>query len=296
MHLSASIELDSKSGMCQIDGVSYPMIGFGTYPLTGHICTQAVKEALEAGYRVIDTATRYSNFEAIAQALKDVDRGDVYIISKVWHDMLQPENVRLDLEKTLEQLQIEYLDTYLIHWPNSQVPIDKTLRAMEELRQDKKIRHIGLSNVSFNHLKKALAVGVPISWVQVEMHPYFCDFELLKLCKEKCIAVQAWSPLGRGRICDDALIAKIAKKYGKTPAQLALRWIIQHLCMPLPSSTKAKHIHENKEIADFFLAIEEMQEIDQRAKMGERKRIMKEKAGFTDEFDFSYEECWPNGG
>ncbi len=292
MHLSDSVTLDPQSGMCQIEGMNYPIVGFGTYPLTDEVCTRSVREALNTGYRIIDTATRYRNFEAIAKALKGIDRQSVYLISKVWPDMLQPLDVLSDLEETLKRLQIDYLDAYLVHWPNSQVPIEKTLRAMEELRQAKKIHHIGLSNVSVNHLKKALEVGVPITWVQVEMHPFFCDFELLKFCREKSIALQAWSPLGRGVICDDGLLLKIGKKYDKTPAQIALRWIIQHLCMPLPSSKNKEHIHENREITSFALSIEEMQEIDQRAKIGKRKRLVKEKAGFTDEFDFSYEECW----
>ena len=288
------IEIDPKSGICKIENAFYLGIGFGTYPLTDDICTQAVGSALQAGYHIIDTATRYGNFAAIAKALKGKNRHEIYIISKVWHDSLMAQDVRKDLESTLKELQTDYLDAYLIHWPNSQIPIEETLTAMDALQQSQKIRHIGLSNVSVNHLKKALKIGIPINWVQVEMHPYFCDFELLQFCKEHSIVIQAWSPLGRGAICEDDLLTKIGQKYRKFPAQVALRWIIQHGCLPLPSSKNEKHIRENRDVFDFSLSNQEIQEINKRAQSGKRKRITKEKMGFTDEFDFSYEECWPS--
>ncbi len=290
---SNAVEVDPKKGTCKIDGLDFPVVAFGTYPLTGKVCLEAVEQAAKSGYRIIDTATYYRNFDGIAKALKDKDRRHFYIISKVWHDSQSPEDLRNDLDKTLKQLQTNYLDAYLLHWPNSQIPIEKTLRALEELRQAKKIRHIGLSNVSVNHLKRALEVGVPITWVQIEMHPYFFDFELVKFCQEHLIIVQAWAPLGRGRICQDPLLARIGEKYGKTASQVAIRWIIQHGCMPLPGSKNETHIRENIDVNDFMLSQAEMDEIDQRAKVGERERYSKEVLGVGDEFDFSYEDCWP---
>ncbi len=238
-------------------------------------------------------STYYKNFDAIAKALKGQDRNRFYLISKVWHHQQSPEDLRADLEQTLKQLQTDYLDAYLLHWPNSEIPIEKTLAAMEALRRDKKIRHLGLSNVSVNHLKRALEVGVPITWVQVEMHPHFYDPELLKFCKEHSIAVQAWAPLGRGRISEDAALERMGKKYGKTSAQMAIRWIIQHGCIPLPGSKNEKHMRENKSVLDFMLTKDEMEEIDRRAKSGERERFCREDIGFADEFDFTYEQCWP---
>lgn len=268
-------------------------LGFGTYPLKGEVCMEAVKQAYKDGYRIFDTATYYRNFDAIAEALKGKERSSYSIISKVWHSMHAPEHLRKDLEWTLEQLKTDYLDTYLLHWPNSGIPIEKTLLAMDELRKAGKIRRIGLSNVSVNHVKRALEVGVPIHSVQVEMHPQFYDPELLQFCQERSIQVQAWAPLGRGRISEDTALAKIGEKYGKTASQVALRWIIQHGCLPLPGSKSAAHIHENREVLDFALSPEEMAAIDERAKQGERERFTKERIGFTDEFDFTYEECWP---
>ncbi len=280
------IEVDSK-GTCTIEGVEYPAVGFGTYPLTGNVCTTAVSQAAKYGYRIIDTATFYQNFEAISKGLKPFGREKFYIISKVWPNAQTPDRLREDLKNTLEQLHTTYLDAYLIHWPNSRIPIEDTLQAMNELRQQGKIRHIGLSNVTVNHLRRALEVGVPISWVQNEMHPYFYEPDLLAFCKEHSIVVQAWSPLGRGGISDDPFLTKIGKKYGKTASQVALRWIVQHGCIPLPGSKNEKHIQQNIDIMNFSLTNEEMAAIDQRAENGKRARMS------SDEFDYSYEQCWP---
>jgi diketogulonate reductase-like aldo/keto reductase len=294
MNLSASSNIvEVNSGACRIDGVEYPIVGFGTYPLTGQVCEEAAKQAVKLGYRIFDTATYYENFDALAKALKGQDRHRFYIISKVWHDMQSPANLRKDLDATLKQLQTDYLDAYLIHWPNSKMSIEKTLAAMEELRQEKKIRHIGLSNVSVNHLKRALKIGVPITWVQVEMHPYFLDKELLDFCSKHAIAIQAWRPLNLGSVREDSLLQEIGRKYEKTACQVALRWIVQHGCIPLPGSKNEKHIRENLDI-NFVLTKEDMDEIDQRALRGTRFRLTETHGlGFSDELDFTYEECWP---
>jgi 2,5-diketo-D-gluconate reductase B len=269
-------------------------IGFGTYPLEGDVCTHAVKQAAELGYRIFDTATFYNNFEAIANGLKDVDRTQVYLISKVWHDKQAPQEMRKDLESMLQGLRTNYLDAYLLHWPNSRIPIEQTLLAMEEFRREKKIHYVGLSNVTVNHLKRALEVGVPITWVQVETHPFFYDRALVEFCHKHSMGVQAWRPLDLGRISEDGLLREIGKKMGKTACQIALRWIVQNGCVPLPGSKNKDHMAENLDIINFALSSEDMHKIDRRAAAGQRFRLTEEIGlGFTDEFDFSYEECWP---
>jgi len=165
---------------------------------------------------------------------------------------------------------------------------------MEDLRQKGKIRHIGLSNVTVNHLKRALEVGVLISWVQVEMHPFFCDFALLNYCASQGIAVQAWCPLDRGgRVKNDPVLREIAQRHNKSPEQVALRWITQHGCVPLPCSSNPDHMKQNLQIQDFNLTENEMRWIDQRAQVGQRRGASVKELGFSDEFDFSYEQCWP---
>lgn len=286
--------VEVKGNVCQIDEVEYPIVGFGTYPLVGDECSDSVELAAKAGCRIIDTATFYDNFEPIGKTVRKLGRDQFYIISKVWYDKQTPAKLMNDLNQTLERLQTDHIDGYLIHWPNSSVPIEQTMKTMDELRAQKKIRHIGLSNVTVNHLKRVLETGVPITWVQVEMSPLFFDPELIEFCQKNGMAVQAWSPLGRGSSSKDADLAKMGKKYGKSGSQVALRWVIQHGCIPLPSSSHEGHIAENMNVFDFSLSDEEMGAIDKKAKGGQRLRVTPEfYLGFTDEFDFTYEQCWP---
>lgn len=279
------IEVSPKG--CLIEGVNYPPVGFGTYKLQGDVCYEAVAEAFELGYRIVDTATYYENFEPISRALKKFGRKNFYLISKVWPDSHTRPLLQKDLEMSLQKLQTTYLDAYFLHWPNSAVPIEETLSTLDEMRQKKLIRHIGLSNVTCNHLKRALECGVSIAWVQVEFSPFFYDEELLGFCKKQGVAVQAWSPLGRGRTEEDANLVALGKKYRKTPSQVALRWILQEGSLSLPSSHTHQHMAENFNILDFHLAEAEMKGISDKAKAGSRYRIS------FDEFDFPYEKCWP---
>jgi diketogulonate reductase-like aldo/keto reductase len=288
--------IDAEKTICQIEGTNYPAIGFGTYPLKDDVCFKTIKYAGQLGYRIIDTATFYRNFKAIGNALKTLSRENFYVISKVWPDAQTPERLRDDLQTTLTELQTHYLDAYLLHWPNSKISIENTLSTMEGIRQAGLIRHIGFSNVNLNHLKRALECHIPISWVQIEMHPRFYDAALLQFCQEKSIAVQAWSPLGRGQVREDTLLNDLGKKYHKTAAQIALKWIVQHQCIPLPNSQNENHLRQNLEIGNFLLSPEEMKSINDKAQSGQRLRITEVAGfGFTDEFDFSYEECWPKG-
>ena len=283
-----------EGSRCVIDGITYPAVGFGTCLIHDATCKTAIDWAAQDGYRIIDTATIYRNFSPIGEGIKKYGRQNFYLISKVWHNQLTPNHIRHDLAKTLQQLKTPYLDAYLIHWPNSSVPIEETLWTMEELRRSGKIRHIGLSNVTANHVRRALQVGVPITWVQVEMHPFFCDFALLDLCHSQGIAVQAWCPLDRGRrVGKDGLLSDIGKRYNKTPEQVALKWIAQHGCIPLPCSRNREHIRQNLEIDDFALSADEIAQIDQRARYGQRRGASVSELGFTDEFGFTYEQCWP---
>lgn len=286
--------MSANEVILQPDGTKVPKLGFGTFPYTSEVCTKAVNEAIEAGYRMIDTATYYENFDAIAKALQNRNRKDYYLISKVWHDKQDPKGLQADLKRTLKLLKTDYLDGYLLHWPNSKTPIDETLQAMDALRKEGKIRHIGLSNVNVNHVKKALKYDVPITWVQIEMHPFFCDFALLDVCKEHGIIVQAWRPLDLGRVAGDPLLSEIEQKHGKTSCQIALRWILQHDCVALPGSQNPQHIQENIAVFDFTLSAEEMEQLDRRARSGQRLRLtLNDELGFSDELDFTYEQCWP---
>lgn len=285
----------SHEALCLIDGTSYPAVGFGTYLLTEEEAFLAVQQAGECGYRLFDTATFYRNFEPVGRAIRQMGREKTYIISKVWPDAQTKNLVRKDLETTLQELGIPQLDAYLIHWPNHTIPIEETLGAMESLRQEGKIRHLGFSNVTLAHLTRAMECGIPFSWVQIEMHPHFCDFSVVQWCQERKIGLQAWAPLGRGQLSADPDLMAIGQKYGKTASQVALRWVVQNGCVPLPCSRNPVHMAANFSVADWTLSSDDMQHINRQAKQGKRTRISLERGlGFTDEFDFTYPECWPH--
>lgn len=272
----------------------YPPIGFGTYLFKEETCKKAVETALNVGYRIIDTATFYENFKPLGAALKLVPRNEIYVISKVWPNAHTFDKMKEDLETTLKKLDTDYLDAYLLHWPNRYIPIEETMEALNKLKEKKLIRHIGRCNVTTNHLKRLLDLDMHISWVQVEMHPLFCDFELLDFCSKNNIEIQAWAPLARGKICTNELLVNLATYHNKTPAQVAIRWIMQHGCVPLPASQNARHIEENFIVDDFLLTPEEMKAIDLQAKTGQREKVtIEDNLGFTDEFDLPLEECWP---
>lgn len=280
--------------MGMLNATTLPPVGYGTWPNKGKECTKAVKEALKNGYTILDTATFYNNFEAIAEAIKDKNREELTIISKVWPTDQSPDDLKKDLEKTLQRLNTPYIDIYLLHWPNSAIPIQETLKAMEELRRDGKIREIGVSNFTTRHLKKALKTNIPISWNQIEVSPQFYDPELLAYCHDHGIKVQGYSPIGRGDLVNDPKLCRLGSKYGKTPSQIALRWCLQHQVLPLPSSKNPKHIAENLDVYDFELTSREMEEINTQAKKGIQNRLTPEKKlDYVDEFDFTYDECWP---
>lgn len=280
-------------GQCLIEGKAYPALGFGTYKLQDATCTEALIKAISIGYRIIDTATYYHNFEAIGKALKTVNREEIYLISKVWHDQQRAQNLESDFHRALEKMDTTYLDAYFIHWPNSQIPIEETLGAMDALKKQKKVRHLGLSNVTVHHVQRALDVGIPIDWVQIEMNPYFFDEKLYAFCTEHQIAFQAWAPLGQGRAADNSLLIEIGKCYGMTPSQVALSYLLGKKVVPLVKSSNKERMQENWDARRFSLPLSEIQKIDSQAKLGKRYIINPEKCGFSDEFSFTYDECWP---
>lgn len=291
--MESKITVDCIKGTCHIEGNDFPAVGFGTYRLKGDESIEAIRRAVVTGYRILDTATYYENFKEIARAIRGYERRDLYLISKVWYDQQAPKDLRRDFERALNELETDFLDAYFLHWPNSHIPIEDSLNAMEELRKEGRLRHIGLSNVTVNHMRRALEVGVSIQWVQVEMNPNFFDPALIKFCSEHSIAVQAWAPLLRGGVSEDSLLKDISVIHKKTASQIALRWIIQHGVLPLPSSRSEAHLKENLEVTDFFLTPQEMERIDSRAGAGTRKRVSRQVQGLDDEFDYRYEQCWP---
>jgi len=245
------------------NGIKIPQLGFGTWELTGEECKTALTNALDLGYTHIDTADFYGNHHVISQVIKNYDRSKLFITTKVWRDYLRYDDVLEACDRFLKELQTDYIDLLLIHWPNKNIPISETLKAMELLYTERKIRSVGVSNFTVNHLKDALKVtNIPITINQVEFHPMLYQKKLLKFCIDNKIKLTAYSPLGRGKVFDNLIIQKIADKYNKTPAQISLRWMIQKGIIVIPKASTFKHIKQNMEIFDFKIEKEDRLELN----------------------------------
>ena len=255
-------------------GYEMPVLGLGTWQLTGRKCKEAVKKALELGYRHIDTAWIYDNQEEVGNAIKEsgIKREKLFITSKVWTDNLRYEDVLEQCKETLNQLNLDYLDLYLIHWPDSDVPLEETFRAFKKLVNEKKVRSIGVSNFNIARVRETKEKSeIPVSVNQVEYHPYLNQESLLEECKKNKITLTAYSPLARGKMINDKVLKSVAERYNKTTSQIALRWLIQKGLVVIPKASSENHLKENLDIFDFELKKEEMEKIN---KINIRKRLV----------------------
>lgn len=254
------------------DGNKVPAIGFGTYNAKGGDNLQMIKTAVEAGYRYFDTASLYGTERALGQAIKGsgIPREDFILASKAWTDEMGYEETKAALERSLNRLQTEYLDLYLIHWPKKSEEDESwkercqaTWRAMEELVCEGKIKAIGLSNFLPHHLDVILQKATIKPAVnQLELHIGYSQEAAVAYSQSKGILVQAWSPLARGAMEDHPVIHTLAEKYGKTMAQICLRFLYQKGIMPIVKSADRNRMLENKEIFDFELAREDIQMLE----------------------------------
>lgn len=256
----------------EVQDLEIPSIGLGTWQMEGDECANAVENALEMGYRHIDTARIYGNEEAVGRGLEraDVSREEVFLTTKVWRDSLTREDALDEARGCLDRLGVDYVDLLLVHWPNDTVPIEETLGAFEQLRDEGLTRHIGVSNFTPGLLDEARSVA-DIVLNQVEMHPYFRQEEMVSYCQEHDLALTAYSPLARGRVTDDPVLQEIGDRHDRTAAQVALRWLIQQENVAaIPKAAPADLQRENLAAMGFELDREEMGEIgslEQRAKL-----------------------------
>jgi 2,5-diketo-D-gluconate reductase A len=250
------------------DGSSIPQLGFGVFQIPPEETADAVRTALEVGYRHIDTAEAYGNEREVGEAVRDfgIDRADVYITSKLRNGAHAPDDARDAFEGTLAALGFDYLDLFLIHWPLPTLydgDYVSTWRVLEELRGDGRVRSIGLSNFQVEHMERLAAeTDVPPAVNQIELHPYFQNEEVRAYDEAHDIATQAWSPIAQGEVLDDPVITAIAERIGRSPAQVVLRWHIQHGNIVFPKSTTPARIAENFELFDFELEPDDVRQID----------------------------------
>lgn len=244
------------------NGIDMPIFGLGVYKMTDPQETiEAITKALEVGYRAIDTASLYHNEEQVGEAIRysGVPREEIFVTTKVWNTDQGFDNTLRAFEVSLKKLDMDYVDLYLTHWP-VEGKYTETYRAIERLYDEKLIRVPGVSNHHQRHLEEVLKVAqTPPMVNQIEAHPYLSQEPLRAFCQEHNIAVTAWSPLGRGAVLKDETIVKMGDKYGKTPAQIVLRWHIQNDILVIPKSVTPSRIEENADIFHFELAKEDMQ-------------------------------------
>jgi len=249
-----------------IQGVEVPEIGLGTHRLIGREGENTIKLALNIGYRNIDTAQSYKNEREVGQAIKrsHVDREEIFLTSKIWHTHLEKEDVLKVAENSLRELDTPYVDLLLIHWPNPAVDIEKTLEAFLSLRDQGKALNIGVANFPLKLLKEINEeLGAPIFCNQVEYHPYMNQLDLLDYAAEQDLLFTGYSPLAQGTVNEDSLLQELAEKYGKTPSQIALRWLIeQEQVVAIPKASTEEHLKENIDIYDFALEDDDFYAID----------------------------------
>jgi len=249
------------------DGNAIPQLGFGVFQIEPKDTAEAVSNALEVGYRHIDTAEMYGNEKEVGEGIRasGLDRGDIFVTSKLNNGLHEPQDAREGFDRTLSDLGFDYVDLFLIHWPLPTLydgDFVSTWKTLEEFHRDGRARSIGVSNFQIEHLERLAAETDTVPAVnQIEAHPYFTNDAVREYGREHGIATEAWSPIAQGGVLEDSNIAQIADKVGKTPAQVVLRWHIQRGDIVFPKSVTPSRMEENFELFDFELEPDDMDAI-----------------------------------
>jgi 2,5-diketo-D-gluconate reductase B len=263
---------DPAATTLTVQGTVVPNLGFGTWQLEGDDCERGVREALELGYRHLDTATAYGNEDRVGAGLRasGVPRDEVFLTTKVWRDSFAHDAVIASAEASLRRLGTDHLDLLLLHWPVPEVPLAETLGALTELREQGKIRQLGLSNFPSALVDEALA-HAPVFCNQVEFHAYLGQPALLRQSREHDLLLTAYSPFAHGGLLDDPVLREIGAAHGKTVGQVALRWLLdQPQVCAIPKATRRERIAENLQVFDFALSEEERNAVAQLGRRGLR--------------------------
>lgn len=258
------------------NGVTIPQLGFGTWQVPPESARDRVLEALEVGYRHIDTAQMYGNEAGVGQAVADsgIARDEVFLTTKLNNTNHTPEKVASSIDESLEKLQVDAVDLFLIHWPLPTTEFDyvETWKAMEQVLADGKARAVGLSNFQPAHVERVLAQGSVVPAAnQIEIHPYFVQDELRRVNADAGIATEAWSPLAQGEVLTDEMLTSLAEKTGRTVAQIVIRWHLQRGDIVFPKASNRDRIAQNFDVFDFELSEDDMvsiTELDQGRRIG----------------------------
>jgi len=247
-------------------GDEMPVLGLGTWNIDGDTVREAVSAGLDAGYTHIDTAEGYMNEAEIGDALDaaSVDRDDLFLTSKVLPKNLDYESVIDACQRSLDRLGTDYLDLYLIHWPNPAISLRETLDAMAHLHEEGLVRNIGVSNFSPYQLSTATHVSdVPIAVNQIEYHPWLQRPDWIEACREEDVVVEAAAPLARADVFDDDVVQDLAETYDRSPAQIVLRWAIQNDVVVIPKSSSPDHVRSNTDVLDWELDADDVARLNQ---------------------------------
>jgi 2,5-diketo-D-gluconate reductase B len=268
----------------EANGAKIPAIGLGTWELRGRVCARLVEQALKLGYRHIDTAQIYENEREVGDGVRasGVKRDDVFVTTKVWTTHFTPNDLERSTKESLVRLRLPEVDLLLLHWPNPQVPLSETLGALANAKKLGLTRHIGVSNFTVALIAQAVAeCPEPLVCDQVEYHPYLDQSKVREACDQYGLALVAYSPVAKGRIKNDRALARIGDRYGKSAAQVSLRWLVQQNVAAIPRTSKLERLTENIDIFDFELTDIEMEQI---SRMGSAKTRLTD-FGFAPKWD-----------
>ncbi len=248
----------------EANGARIPLIGLGTWELRGRTCARVVEQALRLGYRHIDTAEIYENERDVGEGLHaaGVRRNDVFVTTKIWPSHFAPRELERAARECLARLRLSDVDLLLLHWPNPQVPLSETIGALCKVKRDGLARHIGISNFTVTLIEDAVkSSSEPLVCDQIEYHPFLDQSKVIAACRAHGMAVVAYSPIARGAVRNDKVLARIAAAHKKTAVQVCLRFLVQQDVVVIPRTSKLERLSENAAIFDFKLSDEDMNEI-----------------------------------
>ena len=244
-------------------GYKLPIVGLGTWQLTGRDCARLVEQAIRLGYRHIDTAQMYGNEAAVGDGVRaSGKRAEVVVTTKVQPERLAPHDLERSVKESLHKLRLDVIDLLLIHWPNPRVPLSETLGAMAKVKQEGYVRQLGVSNFTVALLDEANKVSsAPLVCNQIECHPFLDQSKVIAATRKAGMAVVAYSPIARGGAAGDAVLEKIGKAHGKNAAQIGLRFLVQQDIVVIPRTSRIGRLEENLALFDFALSEAEMAEV-----------------------------------
>jgi 2,5-diketo-D-gluconate reductase B len=253
-----------ESHAIESHGARIPAIGFGTMTLKENVCIELVEAALHLGYRHLDTAQNYGNEREVGEGLRasGLKREDVFLTTKVWFNRLAPGDLERSVDESLERLKLPYVDLLLIHWPNAQIPIDQSIKALCNVKRDGRAKHIGVANYTVAMIDDATSAATePLVCLQIEVHPYLDQTKVIGVARRHGMAVVAYCPLARGQVPADETLRRIGRAHGKSPAQVALHFLEQQSIVPIPRTSKRERLAENLGSLAFELSSADMAEI-----------------------------------